>query len=80
MGVEQGVGDFRALLQPRRMAAGIAWRVLRQSPGCSSKRMRMLRMLRTCRRPGRSGQADAQLFLHAPQQVFQVFRAAQGFQ
>ena len=25
-------------------------------------------------------QADAQLFLHAPQQVFQVFRAAQGFQ
>ena len=25
-------------------------------------------------------QADAQLFLHAPQQVFQVFQAAQGFQ
>ena len=51
MGVEQGVGDFRALLQPRRMAAGIAWRVLRQSPGCS-KRMRMLRMLRTSPKAG----------------------------
>ena len=25
-------------------------------------------------------QADAQLFLHAPQQVFRVFQAAQGFQ
>ena len=52
------------------MAAGIAWRVLRQSPGCSSKRMRMPRMLRTSPKAG-DPQADAQLFLHAPQQVFQ---------
>ena len=37
-------------------------------------------MLRTSPKAGRSGQADAQLFLHAPQQVFQVFQAAQGFQ
>ena len=34
------------------MAAGIAWRVLRQSPGCSSKRMRMPRMLRTSPKAG----------------------------
>ena len=36
-------------------------------------------MLRTSPKAGRSA-ADAQLFLHAPQQVFQVFQAAQGFQ
>ena len=52
VGVEQGVGDFGRFSVPRRMAAGIAWRVLRQSPGCSSKRMRMPRMLRTSPKAG----------------------------
>ena len=47
VGVEQGVGDFRALLQAAADGGeGIAWRVLRQSPGCSSKRMRMPRIAR----------------------------------
>ena len=79
MGVEQGVGDFRALLQAAadgggNRLAGLAAepRLLRSACGC-----------RACcaprRRPG-DPQADAQLFLHAPQQVFQVLPAAQGFQ
>ena len=37
-------------------------------------------MLRTFAEGRAIRQADAQLFLHAPQQVFQVFQAAQGFQ
>ena len=61
------------------MAAGIAWRVLRQSPGCSSKRTDAAHAAHLAEGRG-DPQADAQLFLHAPQQVFQVFQAAQGFE
>ena len=55
MGVEQGVGDFRALLQPRRMAAGIAWA---GSCGRAPAAPRSACGCRACcaprRRPGRS--------------------------
>ena len=37
-------------------------------------------MLRTSPKAGAIRRRMPQLFLHAPQQVFQVFQAAQGFQ
>ena len=49
--LEQGVGDFRA--PPGRAdGGGNAWRVLAAGSGCSSKRMRMPRMLRTSPKAG----------------------------
>ena len=59
---------------------GIAWRVLRQSPGCSSEAHADAAHAAHLAEGRGDPQADAQLFLHAPQQVFQFFRAAQGFQ
>ena len=80
MGVEQGVGDFRALLQAAadgggNRLAGLAAepRLLLEAHADAAHAAHLAE--------GRGDpQADAQLFLHAPQQVFQVFQAAQGFQ
>ena len=60
------------------MAAGIAWAGLAAEPRL------LLEAHADAAHAAAEGrgdpQADAQLFLHAPQQVFQVFQAAQGFQ
>ena len=61
------------------MAAGIAWRVLVAEPRLFLEAH--ADAAHAAHADGRGDpQADAQLFLHAPQQVFQVFQAAQGFQ
>ena len=61
------------------MAAGIAWRVLRQSPAAPRSACGCRACCAPRRRPGRSA-GGCPAVPHAPQQVFQVFRAAQGFQ
>ena len=62
------------------MAAGIAWRVLAAEPRLLLEAHADAAHAAHLAEGRGDPQADAQLFLHAPQQVFQVFQAAQGFQ
>ena len=61
------------------MAAGIAWRVLAAEPRLLLEAHADAAHAAHLAEGRGDPQADAQLFLHAPQQVFQVFQAAQGF-